>query len=403
MASSIEHRPLLIERLYSNCKEAKGTDLEVECPKKLHEPELETFHLHSCIVAESSDYFAKIIIPHRGRNIQEVDSPTFEIILRYMYLERLDVTPENVASVLAAADFLQMENLKKACFDYLEQNLDQSNYETVKDIAGQFRNVALVQKADKFASLDSAQKELYERKYKAEKTLQTLSGFASVAGNATNSARSDLETIESRLKEGAEKELRLNLSNYRIANFLTDNVSDYFNHLLRNSQYDVDLGQVIIRKLQKMNPSRDTPAQLADTPFPSGFEITMIWESRRKFCMAVKNLKKRLRCAKRKYEYGREMITFQELLDKHVDAFHFTGGYYNRSGLENGNIRQAVDALFRGFSTEGVLLLKQWRLDYLVWRRLQNESTSLNLNHDHGTQARKAIKQILSNPRGSWR
>lgn len=394
---------MLIDRLYSKSKKGDGTDVEVQCPKRLHETECETFHLHSNIAAEMSDYFAKIIIPHNGRVIQEVDAPTFEICVRYMYLEMVDkVTCDNVASVLAAADFLQMERLKKACFDFLEDNLDQANFETVKDIAEQFGNTALIQKADKFAALGSAQRELYDRKLKAEKTLKTMSAVARTSGNMQQSAKHNLESIECRLKHGVEQELRLNPSAFSIDDYLNDrDVNDHFSNVLKHSEYDITLGQVVIRKLQRLNPGA-TPSALARTNFPSGFEITMIWGSTQKFLGAIKNLNKKRSSAKRKYQFGREMLTFGELLDKFVDQFQFYGGHYDRSGLERRNIKKAVDALFSGFSTESVVLLKQWRLDYLVWRRQIQESTTLYLRGDHGAQARKAIREIFSHPGQGW-
>jgi hypothetical protein len=43
-----------------------------------------------------------------------------------------------VASILGAANFLLIPELSKLSFDYLEQNLDHDNFETVIELAEKF-------------------------------------------------------------------------------------------------------------------------------------------------------------------------------------------------------------------------------------------------------------------------
>lgn len=396
MTSFLRPTPV-IERLFNNSKQGRGTDLEVQCPKKLGESELQSFHLHSCIAAETSEYFDKIILPHANgiSLIQEVDAETFELCIRYMYLQKLAVTHENVTAVLAAADFLDMKDLKTACFDYLDRNLDHENYETVKEIAEHHDNPALSQRANMFATLGGAQKELYECKIKAEGTLETVRQTANKTSNVQGSLKRDLRALEGQIKHSIRQNYQLNPNNMHIRDFSNDPEKDFFNQLLRHSKDDeIGLGQVITRKLQKMDPGAANSVKLAETEFPSGFKLDFIWKSRAAFMQAVKNLNKKLSENKRNRD---EELTFKDKLDKHTDSFRFTDGSYDTSGLECGDINRAVDALFDGFSIEGVMLLKQWRLDYLAWRRLKVQFHCL----EQGKQARESIREIFSNPRGT--
>ena len=204
----------IISELRENCEEGKGTDLEVLCPcpnniKEYDVPYIfsapacssdttsskasstltyKKFQLHYCIASISSDYFRKFPYPLKGRKIDEIQSNIFEICLDFMYSGSLisndgeyRLSHENVSSVLAAAQLLGIHDLSTICFQYLKQSLDYSNHATVKEIAIQFHNMDLLQKALRFSSRNDARdiiaskrRKLYSKLHVKEKELTKI-------------------------------------------------------------------------------------------------------------------------------------------------------------------------------------------------------------------------------------
>jgi hypothetical protein len=382
----------LLKRLYAKHKTGKGTDLEVACPKVLGEPALQSFHLHGCIAAEASDYFGNIFIPRNGRVIQEVDAATFQLCVDFMYLQDQDagVNHDNVASVLAAAAFLCMKDLTRACFDYLDRHLDNDNHETVKELAEQFDNPVLAEKSNRFATPNNTRCELYKRKAEAERKVTEASRLSSTTREQERKHREELG--------GLERQLRFFLAKHlSIHDFAKDKAKDYFIRLLFHSQDHVLLGHVIIRSLQKRQPTA-TPDDLAHAAFPCGFKSWMMWKSSAAFRQTMKNLKAKLKTNNKRLIDGK---TYAERLEERVNLFQLNGRERFDYNHEGGTIEQAVDALFRGFSEEGVSCLKQWRLDYLVWRRSYYEAA--HGSYDHATAAFNARGEMFTNPQSKWR
>ena len=108
-------------------------------------PKTVKFHLHHMIVLSSSSYFRTFPEPKTGRVINDVDADSFKICVRFMYLGECDgkLTHDNVASVLNAAELLQIDELKKHCMEYLEHHLEHSNYEQVVELAERYNNPQL--------------------------------------------------------------------------------------------------------------------------------------------------------------------------------------------------------------------------------------------------------------------
>ena len=59
--------------------------------------------------------------------IQKFDGKAVRALIDFMYSGKIVINNENVMNVLAVADFLQMENVKQFCFEFLEDNLNINN------------------------------------------------------------------------------------------------------------------------------------------------------------------------------------------------------------------------------------------------------------------------------------
>jgi len=196
----------LLEGLLKDAQKGRGTDLEVLIPSKsdscsnnnhddrMHDDDDDddddegcnarvskeskhaatkiqrsntaSYHLHSTIAAASSKYFATFPTPKTGRIIDDIDSESFSICVQFMYTGEYQkgLSHENVSSVLYAAELLQMDELKVRCLDYLEQNLDHSNYEIVTDLADRYNCAKLKKEALRFQSENSSRDTLLAKR-----------------------------------------------------------------------------------------------------------------------------------------------------------------------------------------------------------------------------------------------
>ena len=59
--------------------------------------------------------------------IRQFDGKIVRSIIDFMYSGKIDIHNENALDLLAAADFLQMEDVKKFCFEFLESNVTIDN------------------------------------------------------------------------------------------------------------------------------------------------------------------------------------------------------------------------------------------------------------------------------------
>eukprot|EP00956_Cyclotella_meneghiniana_P023395 scaffold45565_cov40-Cyclotella_meneghiniana.AAC.2 len=205
-----EYRSNLLETLYRHALKGEGTDLEVTVPRsppKYYniesdaEKKSRTFHLHHTIVAVSSKYFATFPTP-KSRTIDEFDSESFAICLKFMYLghsQRHDFAWEmlerdNVASVLHCADVLQVDGLRAECIEFLEDHLDHSNYDQVLELAEKFNSTHLKNCALRFKTENSGRDELFARQ-------KSLVAKVATAELKCESATKHKEVLESKLRE----------------------------------------------------------------------------------------------------------------------------------------------------------------------------------------------------------
>ena len=65
--------------------------------------------------------------------IKEFDGQFIKSVIEYIYTGKIDINTNNVMKLLGTADFLQVDEVKKMCFDYLETSLTVDNcIDTVK-------------------------------------------------------------------------------------------------------------------------------------------------------------------------------------------------------------------------------------------------------------------------------
>lgn len=75
--------------------------------------------------------------------VQGVDARTLELVINYIYTSNLDITDENACDLLAAADFLQIDELTQQCFNYIDEAVAISNCFIFLSAVTLFRNEAL--------------------------------------------------------------------------------------------------------------------------------------------------------------------------------------------------------------------------------------------------------------------
>lgn len=89
---------------------------------------------HKMVLASCSPYFYAMFSgsdfeeSRQDRiTVQGVDFHALELLIDYVYTSYVDVTEENVQILLTAANLLQLTDVRDACCDYLQTQLDPSN------------------------------------------------------------------------------------------------------------------------------------------------------------------------------------------------------------------------------------------------------------------------------------
>lgn len=67
--------------------------------------------------------------------IQGVDFHALQLLVEYVYSSVVVVTEENVQVLLTAANLLQLTDVRDACCDYLQSQLDPSNCLGIREFA----------------------------------------------------------------------------------------------------------------------------------------------------------------------------------------------------------------------------------------------------------------------------
>merc|ERR1719342_717791 len=87
---------------------------------------------HKMVLASSSSYFCAMFTGFTERDssrvvLQGVDPEALHILVDYVYTSQVDVTEDNVQSLLPAANLLQLTDVRDACCEFLQSQLHPTN------------------------------------------------------------------------------------------------------------------------------------------------------------------------------------------------------------------------------------------------------------------------------------
>ncbi|ETN63611.1 ring canal kelch protein [Anopheles darlingi] len=95
---------------------------------------------HKMVLASCSPYFYAMFTGFEESRqdritLQGVDHRALQLLIEYVYTAVVEVTEENVQILLTAANLLQLTDVRDACCDYLQTQLDPSNCLGIRDFA----------------------------------------------------------------------------------------------------------------------------------------------------------------------------------------------------------------------------------------------------------------------------
>ena len=85
-------------------------------------------------------------------NHERVDVTSLESLLDFIYTEKICIDQNDVANLLAAFNYLQIDIATKYCFEYLESNVSVETCGEVLKIAHMYQNDSLISKSLKYIS-----------------------------------------------------------------------------------------------------------------------------------------------------------------------------------------------------------------------------------------------------------
>lgn len=83
-------------------------------------------------------------------SVSGVDYHALQLLVEYVYTSVVVVTEENVQVLLTAANLLQLTDVRDACCDYLQSQLDPSNSLGIRDFADLHGCLELFNYADSY-------------------------------------------------------------------------------------------------------------------------------------------------------------------------------------------------------------------------------------------------------------
>jgi len=116
---------------------------EIFCDVKLIVDDME-FSAHRGILAANSSFFlamftAEMLEKDKTRvTLSSVSKAAMESILGFMYTGQIQIDLANVFELLQASNFLFVDEIKKACCQFLESTVDMENCFTIRTIADAF-------------------------------------------------------------------------------------------------------------------------------------------------------------------------------------------------------------------------------------------------------------------------
>ena len=121
----------------------------------------ETILSNRMVLACHSQYFEKLFkiksqkqYQHRDSvTVNKVDGSTMKQIIDYFYSGTLNISNNNVLTLLAASDFLQLSDVKSYCFEFLGSILEPNNALNIANIAIFYKSSSLLDASHHFISI----------------------------------------------------------------------------------------------------------------------------------------------------------------------------------------------------------------------------------------------------------
>ena len=76
-------------------------------------------------------------------DIPDVDGKSLQLLIQYIYTGQICIDNDNVFDILAAANHLELDEVKEFCFEFLESCVTPDNCITILIIAKQYKNFTL--------------------------------------------------------------------------------------------------------------------------------------------------------------------------------------------------------------------------------------------------------------------
>ena len=120
----------------------------------------ENFPANRLVLACYSHYFEKMFTIEMKERYEKtvvlngVDVKSWKILFNFIYLGSIAINCENVVGILAAADYLQINNAKEFCFEFLESVISVDSCFAVLNIASMYNNACLQKKVYNFVSVN---------------------------------------------------------------------------------------------------------------------------------------------------------------------------------------------------------------------------------------------------------
>ena len=143
---------------YANASRIAGlyTDIGIKFGKKC-------FQAHRLILSCYSSYFKTMFETEMKEKyadivtIDGVDASSLESLLNFIYTEEICINQQNVFDLLAASDYLQFDDAKQLCFDFLSSILSVETCFKVLNMADLYQNNYLLNQVFEFISENFAQ------------------------------------------------------------------------------------------------------------------------------------------------------------------------------------------------------------------------------------------------------
>lgn len=110
---------------------------------------------HKMVLASCSPYFYAMFTGfdesrQERITLQGVDHHALQLLIEYVYTALVHVTEDNVQVLLTAANLLQLTDVRDACCDYLQTQLDPTNCLGIRDFADMHGCLELLNYADTY-------------------------------------------------------------------------------------------------------------------------------------------------------------------------------------------------------------------------------------------------------------